>query len=133
MLEPLRNEIQKRVDELTDEMDRLRRALLALDPRPAAGTPKARAGRPARSASATRTAPARKSAPRANGTSASAGRTAPGATRTAVLEALAGGQAMTASEVAAKAGLGRATVSTTLSKLASSGDIKKADRGYRAA
>jgi DNA-binding IclR family transcriptional regulator len=50
-----------------------------------------------------------------------------------VLAALADGQAMTASEVAAKAGLARPTVSTTLSKLASSGEVQKAERGYRSA
>ena len=49
------------------------------------------------------------------------------------LAALANGQAMTASEVAAKAGLGRATVSTTLSKLAKSGEVQKAQRGYQLA
>jgi DNA-binding IclR family transcriptional regulator len=38
---------------------------------------------------------------------------------------------MTASEVAAKAGLARPTVSTTLSKLAKSGRVEKAERGYR--
>jgi DNA-binding IclR family transcriptional regulator len=38
---------------------------------------------------------------------------------------------MTAGEVATKAGLGRATVSTTLSKLAKSGEVEKAERGYR--
>ncbi len=48
-----------------------------------------------------------------------------------MLTALAGGEAMTASQVAAKAGLARGTVSTTLSKLAKSGDVEKATRGYR--
>jgi DNA-binding IclR family transcriptional regulator len=38
---------------------------------------------------------------------------------------------MTAGEVAAKAGLARPTVSTTLSKLARSGEVQKAARGYR--
>ncbi len=37
---------------------------------------------------------------------------------------------MTAGEVAAATGLGRATVSTTLSKLAKSGEVTKAQRGY---
>jgi DNA-binding transcriptional regulator GbsR (MarR family) len=37
---------------------------------------------------------------------------------------------MTASEVATAAGLSRGTVSTTLSKLAKTGEIVKADRGY---
>ena len=57
----------------------------------------------------------------------------PGATRTAVLEALAGGNAMTAGEVASATGLGRGTVSTTLSKLAKSGAVTKAARGYQLA
>ncbi len=48
-----------------------------------------------------------------------------------MLAALAGGEAMTAGEVASKAGLARGTVSTTLSKLAKSGEVEKAERGYR--
>jgi Mn-dependent DtxR family transcriptional regulator len=38
---------------------------------------------------------------------------------------------MTAGQVAAKAGLGRPTVSTTLSKLAKTGEVQKAKRGYQ--
>ena len=38
---------------------------------------------------------------------------------------------MTAGHVAKKAGLGRPTVSTTLSKLAKTGEVQKAERGYR--
>ena len=38
-----------------------------------------------------------------------------------------------AGQVATKAGLARPTVSTTLSKLTKSGQIKKAERGYRLA
>jgi CRP-like cAMP-binding protein len=38
---------------------------------------------------------------------------------------------MTAGEVAAATGLARGTVSTTLSKLAKSGEVLKAERGYR--
>jgi DNA-binding MarR family transcriptional regulator len=64
-------------------------------------------------------------------TSAANGRTTPGATKASVLAALAGGEAMTAGQVAAKAGLARPTVSTTLSKLAKTGEIHKAERGYR--
>jgi DNA-binding IscR family transcriptional regulator len=59
------------------------------------------------------------------------GRTAHGATKASVLAALGGGEAMTASQVASKAGLARPTVSTTLSKLAKSGEVEKAERGYR--
>ena len=48
-----------------------------------------------------------------------------------MLAALAGGDAMTAGQVATKAGLARPTVSTTLSKLAKTGEVQKAARGYR--
>ena len=48
-----------------------------------------------------------------------------------MLAARAGGEAMTAGQVAAKAGLARPTVSTTLSKLAKTGEVMKAERGYR--
>ncbi len=60
-------------------------------------------------------------------------RPAPGSTKTAVLQALAGGNAMTAGEVATATGLGRASVSTTLSKLANNGKVSKAARGYQLA
>ncbi|MGO9899146.1 MAG: helix-turn-helix domain-containing protein [Solirubrobacteraceae bacterium] len=80
---------------------------VSVPPRPAAQTPASSAAAPA------------------------AARTAPGATKAAVLAALKGGSAMTAGEIAAATGLGRATVSTTLSKLAGSGEIAKAARGYQ--
>ena len=48
-----------------------------------------------------------------------------------MLAALAGGEAMTAGQVADKTGLARPTVSTTLSKLAKTGEVQKAERGYR--
>ena len=50
-----------------------------------------------------------------------------------MLTALADGEAMTAGQVADKTGLARGTVSTTLSKLARSGEVQKAERGYRIA
>jgi DNA-binding IscR family transcriptional regulator len=68
---------------------------------------------------------------RASRSTTSNGRTAHGATKASVLAALGGGEAMTASQVASKAGLARPTVSTTLSKLAKSGEVEKAERGYR--
>ncbi|MGO9791884.1 MAG: helix-turn-helix domain-containing protein, partial [Solirubrobacteraceae bacterium] len=58
---------------------------------------------------------------------------APGATKHAVLEALAGGSAMTAGEVATATGLGRASVSATLSQLAEAGELRNAARGYQIA
>ena len=48
-----------------------------------------------------------------------------------MLAALAGGEALTAGQVASKAGLSRSTVATTLTRLAKSGEVAKADRGYR--
>jgi DNA-binding IclR family transcriptional regulator len=48
-----------------------------------------------------------------------------------VLAALAGGEAMTAGQVASKAGLARPSVSTMLSKLTKTGKVQKAERGYR--
>jgi hypothetical protein len=137
VIDRLRDQIQERLDQLLGEADRLRKALRALGP----GTPKAPAAKaatpkPAAGSDASSTASAPKRTPaRRRSTSATrpARRTAPGATKTAVLAALAGGEAMTAGEVAAKAGLPRPTVSTTLSRLANSGEVQKADRGYRLA
>jgi DNA-binding MarR family transcriptional regulator len=65
--------------------------------------------------------------------SATNGRGTRGSTTASVLAALNEGQAMTATEVATKAGLARPTVSTTLSKLAKRGQVQKAERGYRLA
>ena len=87
-----------------------------------------RAAKPKPAASATRPAPTRQTA---TSNSATNGRTAPGATKASVLAALAGGEALTAGQVATKAGLARPTVSTTLSKLAKTGEVAKAARGYR--
>jgi predicted Rossmann fold nucleotide-binding protein DprA/Smf involved in DNA uptake len=87
--------------------------------------------KPTRAVKSRPTAPsARSAAARRGETTATASRTVPGATKASVLAALAGGDAMTAGQVAAKAGLARPTVSTTLSKLAKTGEIQKADRGY---
>jgi hypothetical protein len=53
-----------------------------------------------------------------------------GQTRARILEALKDG-AKTAGEIAAATGIPRGTASTTLSKLAKSGDVVKAERGYK--
>lgn len=97
--------------------------------RSAPGRKRTRPAKPRPTASAT---PAASTRPSGRSTSATS-RTAPGATRASVLAALAGGDAMTAGEVATKAGLARPTVSTTLSKLAKTGEVQKAERGYRLA
>ena len=135
MIDRLREQIQERIDQLAGEADRLRKALAALDPRssaqsasepPAPKRAEAATTKPA--ASATKRAPARRTSRAA---APSPRRTARGATKASVLGALAGGEAMTAGQVADKTGLARATVSTTLSKLAKNGEVQKAERGYR--
>ena len=143
MLDQLRQQIQTYLDELLGEADKLRRALTALGSRDGAAPPSTgatpsappeRAGHRARSAPASRTV-IREAAHRARAQHArpAAPRTAPGATKTAVLQALSGGDALTAGQVATATGLGRGTVSTTLSKLAKSGEVIKAARGYQLA
>ena len=134
MIDQLRKQIRERLDELGHEMERLRNALTALEPGKASG---ATSSDGKRSPSATPTpAPAAAGQARPARRRAAASttrRSAPGSTKAAILAALADGQAMTAGDVAAKTGLGRATVSTTLSKLASSGEVQKAARGYQLA
>jgi CRP-like cAMP-binding protein len=107
---------------LTDELERLRGALTRLD---GEARSRVRAGRrnrtpAARSAGATRrvrsaSAPAR--APR-------------GQNKAKVLDALKNGP-MTASEIAKVTGIGTGTVSTMLTKMAKSGELTKAERGYQ--
>jgi Bacterial regulatory protein, arsR family len=132
VIDRLREQIQQRLDQLAGEADRLRKALAALDPR----SPSKPASTPPARKRASAATPKAKTAPARRATEAAAGsprRTAPGATKASVLAALSGGEAMTAGEVAKKTGLVPATVSTTLSKLAKSGEVQKAQRGYRLA
>ncbi len=135
MIDRIRHDIQERLEQLLAEVEKLRRALAALDPREKP-TPK-RTPKPAE-----RSAPAAASTPESpsaaphkrvpsSGTASSRARTAPGATKATVLGALSADGAMTAGEVAKATGLGRATVSTTLTKLAKTGEVTKAERGYR--
>jgi DNA-binding transcriptional ArsR family regulator len=137
VIDRLREQIQHRLDQLAGEADRLRKALAALAPRsstsPArkpAARKRAQTAAPKPKASATKSAPPRRTRQPAT---PSPRRTAPGATKASVLAALAGGEAMTAGQVADKTGLARPTVSTTLSKLAKSGEVQKAERGYQLA
>ena len=139
MIDRIRQDIQESLDQLLAEADKLRRALIALDPRPQSATPprEARNSAGGDKASATPSLPksptARTRTRAASAASAASppAKTASGATKTKVLSALSHDGALTAGEVANATGLGRATVSTTLSKLAKSGQIAKAQRGYR--
>ena len=132
MIDRLREQIQERLDQLVNEADRLRKALIALGPRASKATAR-RSPAPRQSMEPTATATSAPAQRPSTPATRSARRTAPGATKMAVLAALAGGEAMTAGEVATKAGLARPTVSTTLSKLAKTGEVEKAARGYRLA
>jgi biotin operon repressor len=142
VIDRIRHDIQERLDQLLAEAEKLRRALLALDPRER--KPAARAQRLSAVPAPTRAAPkpaavkTRAAKPAPLPTSAEptdspsrAARTAPGATKAKVLGALSKDAALTAGDVAKATGLARATVSTTLSKLAKSGEAVKAERGYR--
>ena len=116
---------------LTDELERLRDALSRLEgaarSRVSAGARRRRpAAKPA--GGATRASPAK---PTSTAKRASARATAPrGQNKAKVLEALKGGDPMTASEIAKATGIGAATVSTLLTKMAKTGELAKAERGY---
>jgi len=139
VIDRIRHDIQERLDQVLAEVDKLRHALAALDhrrrpaatPRPARSVPAAK--RPAPRATSSKATPARSRARAAgsgNGSAASP-RAASGETRARVLAALSSERALTAADVATVTGLARPSVSTTLSRLAKSGEVVKADRGYR--
>jgi CRP-like cAMP-binding protein len=103
---------------LTDELERLRDALGRLE-----GEARSRVRRPRRpTASADGATPGAKAA-------SSATRAPRGQNKAKVLEALKDGP-MTAAEVAKVTGIATGTVSTMLTKMAKSGELTKADRGY---
>lgn len=116
---------------LADELARLRnlvkdleRAVVARfssDHAPAAEPP----GR-ARRQSATKRSRAATRAPAAGRAIAPRGQN-----KTKILEALKGSEPMTASEIARLTGIPAGTVSTTLTKMAKTGELTKAERGYR--
>ncbi len=138
LIDRIRHDIQQRLDQLLAEADKLRHALAALDPRErSARKPKTTKSQPtatrAKTPDAAKPTPARTrtlTASRANGAGTTT-RTAPGETKAKVLAALSSDQALTAGQVAKATGLARGTVSTTLSKLSKTGEVIKADRGYR--
>ncbi len=118
-------QIDERLRELEGEINRLEavRAILTNGSQPRQERARTRAGGSERSASRGRR----------GGRGRASTRAARGGTTASVLSVLAAGDALTATEVAAKAGLARPTVSTTLSKLARAGRVEKAERGYRLA
>jgi DNA-binding transcriptional ArsR family regulator len=139
LIDRIRHDIQQRLDQLLAEADKLRHALAALDPRErSAPKPKTTRSPPAAKLAA-KTPEAAKQAPtrtrtrtaRTTNRASASTRTAPGETKAKVLAALSSDGALTAGEVAKATGLARPTVSTTLSKLSKTGEVVKADRGYR--
>jgi DNA-binding transcriptional ArsR family regulator len=121
--------------DLGDELDRLRGALGRLE---GDVTSRMRAQRPrAESSGRTRTTSPSVSGSTAAKTAASSQKprrarsAAPrGQTRAKVLEALKDGP-KTAGEISETTGVPRASASTTLNKLAKTGDVVKAERGYK--
>jgi hypothetical protein len=139
LIDRIRHDIQQRLDQLLAEAEKLRRALAALDPRERS-TPKpktTKSQRTAKRAANTADAPRPTPPPRQTRTASAANRsgastrTPPGQTKATVLAALSSDRALTAGEVAKMTALARPTVSTTLSKLSKTGEVLKADRGYR--
>jgi CRP-like cAMP-binding protein len=110
--------------ELTDELERLRDALARLEGDARSRVSGARRGRKAT------TTPTGSATAAPAATPASAPARAPrGQNKAKVLEALKDGP-MTASEIAKVTGIGTGTVSTMLTKMAKSGELTKAERGY---
>ena len=108
---------------LTDELERLRGALTRLD---GEARSRIRAGRRNRTPAAK---PAGATTRRVKPARAPA-RAPRGQNKAKVLDALKNGP-MTASEIAKATGIGTGTVSTMLTKMAKSGELTKAERGYR--
>jgi DNA-binding transcriptional ArsR family regulator len=131
--------------DLSDELERLRDALGRLESgvsarvRGGARAPaKTRARKPTapagKTASASKTATTNKAAttkrPSAARTPRRAAAAPRGQTRAKILQALKDGPT-TAGEIADATGINRGTASTTLTKLAKTGEVVKAERGYK--
>jgi hypothetical protein len=105
-----------------------RRRTRAKAPAARAKAPAARAKAPARGASATATRT--RAAARPKPAAASTARAPRGANKAKILGSLKSG-AKTAAEIAKETGISTGTVGSTLSKLAVSGEVVKAPRGYQ--
>jgi CRP-like cAMP-binding protein len=110
---------------LSDELERLRDALGRLEGAARSRVGGRRDGGPA-ATSTQRTKPAR-----ARARTSAPSRAPRGENKAKVLEALKGGKPMTASEIAKATGIATGTVGTLLTKLSKSGEVVKAERGYR--
>jgi CRP-like cAMP-binding protein len=113
-----------RHERLSDELARLRDALGRLEGAARSHVGRGRRGRPAAAKPPAPERPAPTGRPRA------AGRAPRGQNKAKVLEALKRGP-MTASEISKATGIATGTVSTLLTRLAKSGEVTKAQRGYK--
>jgi CRP-like cAMP-binding protein len=109
---------------LTDELERLRDALSRLE---GEARSRVRSGRRSRGSAAKAAGVTRARTTRPASAPARAPR---GQNKAKVLDALKDGP-MTASEIAKVTGIGTGTVSTMLTKMAKSGELAKAERGYK--
>jgi DNA-binding transcriptional ArsR family regulator len=116
------SELEEQIAPLADEAEQLRTAITRLEAIEPGGS-----GRRARATTGSRRAGTRRGAARS-----STGRAPRGQNRRLILEAIKD-QPKTAGDVAKDTGIGRPTVSTTLTKLVSDGAAVKAKRGYKAA
>jgi len=120
----------RRHRDLSDELERLRGALDRLE----GGVGARVRGRRTPGRTGSRRTPAASEPSAATATATASGRrgaaTPRGQTRARILEALKDGP-KTAGEIAEATGVPRGTASTTLSKLAKTGEVVKAERGYR--
>jgi CRP-like cAMP-binding protein len=115
-----------RHERFSDELARLRDALGRLE-----GAARSQVGRRRRGGQAATTMVEQASAARRAGPTTSASRRAPrGQNKAKVLEALKRGP-MTASEISETTGIATGTASTLRTNLAKSGEITKAERGYK--
>ena len=115
----------KQHHQLTDELERLRGALSRLE-----GEARSRASTARRNRRPTATPAGGTKRTRSAKTASSPSRAPRGQNKAKVLDALSDGP-MTASEIAKVTGIGTGTVSTMLTKMAKSGELAKAERGYR--
>jgi DNA invertase Pin-like site-specific DNA recombinase len=116
------SELEEQIAPLADEAEQLRTAITRLEAiEPGGAARRARAARAGRAAT-----------PRRGAARTSTGRAPRGQNRRLILEAIKN-EPKTAGDVAKETGIGRPTVSTTLTKLVSDGAAVKAKRGYKAA
>jgi hypothetical protein len=136
-LRSLAEEIERRLPSVTPEAGTASNTAVRRSGRYRAATPRASRSRAATGNAdrgqrpvAQRKRAAASARKRAAGSAASGARAPRGDNKAKILESLKAGP-KTASEIAKETGVGTATVGSTLRRLATAGDVVKAERGYR--